>query len=227
MSKATAEQTKRANRAAVAVTVVVALFAFVFVGLIDFLDHVAENLDQEEVVIAEEAPINPFYVLLIGSDTRKGTALYTGRPTEHGQVDQRSDAMTLMRIDPTKHKISLLTIPRDTVLDEHGERINNALLENDPEQVVEVVYELTGLRADYYMMTTFSAFSQLVDAIGGITVDVPLEVTASDPTTGATTTLKPGSSPTSQRFSSARFSSRSLRVYERPGCVQAVERETH
>ena len=36
-------------------------------------------------------PTEPLYVLLIGSDSRKGTALYTGKSNEHAQVNQHSD----------------------------------------------------------------------------------------------------------------------------------------
>ena len=194
MAKATPEQTQKANRAALVVAVVVAAFAVTYIGVIMMLDSFATSMHQQEVAIPEETeePVNPFYVLLIGSDTRKGTALYTGRPTEHGQVDQRSDVMTLVRVDPKKYTVSLLTIPRDTVLGEGGEKINSALLEDDPEQVVEIVYELTGLRADYYMLTTFGMFADLIDAIGGVTVDVPVSVKADDPTTGGSIELKAG-----------------------------------
>ena len=192
MSKATPEQTRKANRAATVVAVCVAIFAVCFMYLVTVLDQFATQRQQEEVVIAPEAPAEPFYVLLIGSDTRKGTALYTGKPTEHAQVDQHSDVMTLMRIDPEEYTISLLTIPRDTVVSTSSEKINNALLNNDPQDVVDAVYELTGLKADYYMMTTFGLFANLVDALGGVTMDVPVTVEASDPTTGGTIRVEAG-----------------------------------
>lgn len=192
MPKATPEQTRKANQAASVVTVFVIAFALAFMGLVAILDNAATQRDEEEVIIAPEAPTEPFYVLLIGSDTRKGTALYTGKPTEHAQVDQHSDVMTLMRIDPRKYTISLLTIPRDTVIAEGSEKINCALLGDDPEEVVRAVYELTGLEADYYMLTTFGLFANLVDAIGGVTMDVAVSVEASDPTTGGTIRVEAG-----------------------------------
>jgi len=192
MPKATPEQTKKANQAAAVVSIFVVAFALVFMGLVAMLDSAASQRDEEEIVMAPEAPTDPFYVLLIGSDTRKGTALYTGKPTEHAQVDQHSDVMTLMRIDPRTYTIALLTIPRDTVIAEGSEKINCALLGDDPEEVVQAVYELTGLKADYYMMTTFGMFANLIDAIGGVTMDVPVSVEASDPTTGGTIRVEAG-----------------------------------
>ena len=192
MPKATPEQTRKANRAAAVVSVFVACFALAFIGIVYALDSVATQRHEEEVVIAPEAPTEPFYVLLIGSDTRKGTALYTGKPTEHAQVDQHSDVMTLVRVDPQEYTISLLTIPRDTVVSEGSEKINCALLGDDPEEVVQAVAELTGLKADYYMMTTFGLFADLVDALGGVTMDVPVPVETSDPTTGGTIRVEAG-----------------------------------
>ena len=194
MAKATPEQRRKANKAAAITVLVVALFACGFMGLLQYLDRVAMSLQEKQVVIPVEdtTPDTPIYVLLIGSDTRKGTALYTGKPTEHAQVDQHSDVMTLVRIDPDAYKVSLLSIPRDTVISEQGEKINNALLENDPTQVVQAVKEVTGLEADYYMLTTFGLFSDLIDAIGGITLDVPQDVTVDDPSTGGDITVKAG-----------------------------------
>ncbi|MBR0404353.1 MAG: LCP family protein [Eggerthellaceae bacterium] len=192
MPKATPEQTRKANRAAAVVSLFVVAFAIAFMGLVAILDNTATQRQEEEVVIAPEPPTEPFYVLLIGSDTRKGTALYTGKPTEHAQVDQHSDVMTLMRIDPKEYTISLLTIPRDTIISDGSEKINCALLGDDPEEVVRAVYELTGLEADYYMLTTFGMFANLIDAIGGVTMDVPVSVEASDPTTGGTIRVEAG-----------------------------------
>ena len=191
-AKASDAHKRRARRAAAAVSACVVAFAALFVGLVTVLDRMAPADEPEEIVIAEKAPTKTFYVLLIGSDTRKGTALYTGKATDHAQVDQHSDVMTLMRVAPKDYKISFLSIPRDTVMDEGGPKINSALLDNDPNEVVSAVARLTGIEADYYMMTTFSAFADLIDALGGIDVDVHMDVTVDDATTGSTITLRAG-----------------------------------
>lgn len=190
--KATDEHKKQANKAAAVVSACVVAFAALFIGLILVLDAIGPDTRPQEIEIADEAPSKMFYVLLIGSDTRKGTALYTGKRTDHGQVDQHSDVMTLMRVNPDTLTISLLTIPRDTVIDGEADKINNALLENDPVAVVDAVERLTGLRADYYMMATFATFANLIDSLGGIDVDVPVDLSVDDPATGSTISLKAG-----------------------------------
>ena len=192
MTKATPEQTRRARKAAAITALFVVAFATCFAWLMMGLDSIATMRQEQEVAIADKAISKPFYVLLIGSDTRKGTALYTGKATEHAQIDQHSDVMTLMRVDPQNYVISLLTIPRDTVLSKDGEKINGALLEDDPSQVLDAVEEVVGLRPDYYMLTTFGLFADLIDAIGGITMDVALDVTIDDPSTGGKITVEAG-----------------------------------
>lgn len=134
----------------------------------------------------------PFYVLLIGSDSRKGTALYTGKPQEHAQVDQHSDIMTLVRIDPETYTITLLTIPRDTVLPGETDKINSHLVSGNPEEVVEAAEKLTGVEISYYMMTTFTTFQNLVNDLGGIRVDVPKTITVPDPVTAKNVTVHAG-----------------------------------
>lgn len=178
--------------AAISVTFV-ALFAFAFIGLVLLLDNWAsQHVEEVEIEVGTEAPVEPFYVLLIGSDSRKGTAVYTGKASEHAQVDQHSDIMTLVRVDPQARTVTLVSVPRDTVLDGQKSKINESLASNDPLKVVEAVGDLTGVYADYYMMTTFVSFENLVNALGGIDVDVPQSVSVIDPATGKNVTVKEG-----------------------------------
>lgn len=192
--KATEEHARRARKAAAITSLCVIAFAAAFIALVLGLNQLSIKQHQQEIPSPNqvEVPTKPFYVLLIGSDTRKGTALYTGKPTEHAQVDQHSDIMTLVRVDPKDYKISLLTIPRDTVIKGENDKINSSLLSNNPQDVVQAVKRLTGLEADYYMMTTFTAFEDLIDALGGVDVDVPLDITVNDPGTGSELTVKAG-----------------------------------
>ena len=186
--------TQRHAYGVAAITVVfMALFAMAFIGVVLLLDNYASSLEQvEEIEVATVKPVDPMYVLLIGSDSRKGTAQYTGKETEHAQVDQHSDIMTLMRIDPKTYRITLISVPRDTVLADGAPKINDALLENNPEEVVAAVGELTGVYADYYMMTSFISFENLVNAFGGIDVAVPKTVSVTDPATGKSVKVNAG-----------------------------------
>lgn len=179
------------RRAAIAVAIV-AVFMIVCLAVVEAVGMIADSMGirqgervstgDSSIISETELPEEPFYVLLIGSDSRKGTALYTGKANEHAQVDQHSDIMTLLRVDPYKPQLTLVTIPRDTVLEGSGTKINDALAaDNDPQAVVAEVEKLTGVEIPYYMMVTFMGFERLIDDIGGVTVDVPVTVTVPDP----------------------------------------------
>lgn len=196
MGRATNGEVERRSRI-MAAAVVAVVFAVVCAGL-----ALATGLDaafpQEDGSVSPDAvvdvtvPEDPFYVLLIGSDSRKGTALYTGRSNEHSQVDQRSDILTLVRVDPRNYVITLVTVPRDTELAGQYAKINEAFLEADPEKAVAAVGDLTGVYADYYAVTTFIGFEDLVDGLGGVEADVPRAVKVQDPSTAADVELEPG-----------------------------------
>lgn len=191
ISEAHKRQSRRTAAAAVAV---VAVLSLAFIGLVEFLDGTARQAKEGKVSLEEVSSTEPFYTLLIGSDSRKGTALYTGKKTDHAQVDQHADVMTLMRVDPATYTITLVSIPRDTVLQGTSWKVNDSLLEDDPEETVAAAERLTGVEIDYYMMTTFTSFEALVNALGGVTVDVPKDVKVPDPMTAESVELKAGSS---------------------------------
>ena len=193
MSVATTEETRQARRNAVIGVVGVAVFAVLFLTAVFILDGLPVGRVGDDIEVAtSDMPTEPTYVLLIGSDSRKGTALYTGKANEHAQVNQHSDIMTLMRIDPLTYTITFVTIPRDTVTPGGTAKINDSLLDNDPEKVVEAVEQLTGVDIARYMMVNFTTFADLVDALGGIDVDVPKKITVTDPATGKGLTVNAG-----------------------------------
>ena len=188
------EAIARSRRRAAAAVLCVTVFAAAFIGVACFLHASSPKYSPNELGSQLAPTSDPLYVLLIGSDSRKGTALYTGKANEHAQVDQHSDIMTLMRIDPETYTITLVTVPRDTQLAGTSGKINDALAGGDPNEVVKVVETLTGITVDYYMMTTFTSFESLVDDLGGTVVDVPLKITTDDPSTGRDVTVAPGQS---------------------------------
>lgn len=135
----------------------------------------------------------PFYVLLIGSDSRKGTALYTGNAEDHAQVDQHADTITLVRVDPKKYRITLITVPPTTVLEGESTQISDTLLNNDPKETVKAVEEITGVDIPYYLMVDFSGFEQIIEDLDDIVVDVDTTVTSQDPITAKNVVVKAGS----------------------------------
>jgi len=177
------ESIRRSRIMALKTTAVIAAVFVVLVAAATWIDYSTRDIFSSEIIEGESSLDEPFYVLLIGSDSRRGTALYTGKANGHAQLDEHADIITLMRIDPTTYTITLVTIPRDTVLAGTSMKINDNLLEGNPEKVVKAVESLTGAPIKYYLMINFTSYERLVNCIGGTVVDVPMTVTVPDPAT--------------------------------------------
>lgn len=118
--------------------------------------------------------------LLLGSDAR------------NGEKRARSDSIIFVSADPERKQLALLSIPRDTLVDipGHGrDRINAAMFYGGPELTVRVVSDLIGQPVDYYFLTNYEGFVDLVDALGGVTLDVEKNMYHYDPEKGGRFTI--------------------------------------
>ena len=90
--------------------------------------------------------------------------------------------MMLARIDPQTYKVTLITVPRDTTIDLNGSpaKLNNAYQAGGIEACVEQVELLTGVTIDYYFDLGFVTFQKFVDALGGLSIDVPINMSMQD-----------------------------------------------
>ena len=90
--------------------------------------------------------------------------------------DQHSDSIMLVRTDPSHHKLFYLSIPRDVraPIPGHGEqKINAAMQIGGPALAIKTVREFTGVPIHHVIVVNFGDFKDLIDAVGGITVNVP------------------------------------------------------
>ncbi|NWF79286.1 MAG: LCP family protein [Chloroflexi bacterium] len=115
----------------------------------------------------------PATVLLLGADRRPGE-----------EVTPRSDAILVLRLDPARRRVAVLSLPRDlwVAIPGHGyNRLNAAFLWGERDGppggglalARATVAELLGSPVDYGMVADFRGFVGVVDALGGISVDVP------------------------------------------------------
>ncbi|WP_289141599.1 LCP family protein [uncultured Brevibacillus sp.] len=97
----------------------------------------------------------------------------------------RSDSMMLVSVDPLTKRYDLFSILRDTYVDIPGNgssRINSAIVDGGPEMAMKTVSQFTGLPVDRYVITDFEGFKALIDAIGGVELDVEKNMYYHDPT---------------------------------------------
>lgn len=135
----------------------------------------------------------PFYALLLGSDSREGSGTSTN-PDMMGD-NERSDVMILVRVDAPNRKLTMVSIPRDTpyrLEDGSVVKINETYNIEGAAGTIRAVSELTGVPITHFAEVRFSDFQALVDALGGVTVDVPIELSYKDALTGERVTIQPG-----------------------------------
>ena len=112
----------------------------------------------------------------MGSDSREGN--YSAATDQQG-TNERSDVMILARIDTRNKKITLLSIPRDTpyqLSDGSFIKINQVYNYEGTAGAVKAVSELTGLPISHHATIRISGLENIVNLLGGITVDVPVDL---------------------------------------------------
>ena len=110
-----------------------------------------------------QLPENAVNIIILGSDQR---------PYEYGH---RTDTMMLLSLDPRAGTAKLLSFPRDLYVYIPGwrmDRINTADPHGGPERVAQTLLYNFGLEVDHWARVNFWGFTQAIDTLGGINVQV-------------------------------------------------------
>lgn len=111
----------------------------------------------------------PFSMLMLGVDERDG---------DKG----RSDTMIVLTVNPQKKSVKMLSIPRDTRTEivGHGtqDKINHAFAFGGAKMSMDTVEKFLDIPIDYYMKINMEGFKDIVDAVGGVTVQNDLDFTS-------------------------------------------------
>lgn len=114
--------------------------------------------------------------------------LILGISTDQENVDL-TDTIMVASYNPNTQKATLLSIPRDTYTGKTPAKATayekiNALYsrKHRPDETLKAVNEITDLDIKYYVVVKTEALIKLVDVIGGITFDVPIDMNYDDPT---------------------------------------------
>ncbi|MFC0475553.1 LytR family transcriptional regulator [Robertmurraya beringensis] len=129
------------------------------------IDREKSDKRDEEVVLEKKVP---FSILMLGVDEREG---------DRG----RSDTMIVLTVNPNLNSVKMLSIPRDTRTEIIGngttDKINHAYAFGGVEMSLDTVENLLDIPIDYYMQINMEGFSDIVDTVGGVTVQNDLDFT--------------------------------------------------
>lgn len=154
-------------------------------------DEISFAPQEQEAIKEALAPVpeadNSFYMLVAAVDDRDVEA--------EDELEGRTDTLILVRVDPDKKITTLVTIPRDTPwTNAQGEihRINDAMVQGGAPMMIEAIQNLTGAPISHYAEINFVGFRNIIDLVGGVTVDIPQDLTVTNFVTGNTYNLAAG-----------------------------------
>src|SRR6476620_9288505 len=156
-----------------ALIIVVASAAATSASILLYLDSIAHALGKTNSPLKHELQKylshveagEPENILIIGSDKRAD---------EKGDPG-RSDTTILLRLDPDKNTIAVMSIPRDLKVEIPGvgtDKFNAAFAYGGPKLTLQVVKEMTGLPINHVVNVDYLGFVRAVDAIECVYVDV-------------------------------------------------------
>lgn len=146
--------------------------ALLGVGLYSLVGVVYNKLNYEEVASVSDLPLQEdgvMNVLLIGNDSR-----------ENGE-DGRSDAMILLSVSSRTKTIYMTSLLRDMYVEIPGHddnRLNAAYSFGGPKLLMETIEENLDIPVNRYVQVNFEAFATLVDAVGGVALELSAEEVA-------------------------------------------------
>ena len=141
-------------------------------SLILYLSDIANALKNHSEIqgldpfLSKTSSSGPQTILIIGSDKRNNQI--------SGQFGL-SDTTMLLRLDPDRGAIALLSLPRDLKVDIPGvgtDKLNAAYSLGGPKLTLRTVKQLTGLDINHLVNVDFTGFARAVNAIGCVYVDV-------------------------------------------------------
>ncbi|GGS83344.1 MULTISPECIES: LCP family protein [Streptomyces] len=173
-----------------AITVATALVV-TFVGTYFWADSkLNREVDLSKVIDRPDAGEGTNY-LIVGSDSRAGMSAEEKKELHTGSAEgKRTDSMMILHTGDNGS--TLVSLPRDSDVEiptfkgsDSGKtyqgtgrhvKLNAAYAEDGPELLVRTVEYNTGLRIDHYVEIGFGGFANIVDAVGGVTLDIPQDI---------------------------------------------------
>ncbi|MGA5205384.1 LCP family protein [Streptomyces variegatus] len=179
------------RRIKVTAITVVTLLVVTSVGTYFWADSkLNRDVDLSKVIDRPEAGEGTNY-LIVGSDSRKGMSAEEKKKLHTGSAEgKRTDSMMILHTGggaPT-----LISLPRDSNVtipsfkgSDSGKlypatgrqtKLNAAYAEDGPELLVRTVEANTGLHIDHYVEIGFAGFANIVDAVGGVEMNIPQDI---------------------------------------------------
>lgn len=148
--------------------------------LYDMVFHPKQGVKEVSSQIGQSlVGSKPVNILLIANNARQASG-----PLSLGTGGGQADILLVAHVDPKQHLISLISVPRDTLIAMPGWKVPipkiktaftvglNQSTTEGPKMAMQYVSKMTGLPISDYVVTDFQGFADAINAVGGISVDV-------------------------------------------------------
>lgn len=191
------------NKPSVGTTVFKVVLVFVLLAVLGAVAYGAKLLTEADNLMEQtykprkngedmnekiEPNKTPFSILVMGVDDNDERALGSNR----------TDTMIVVTMNPNSGKVNMVSIPRDTFTYVESKeftgytKINAAYTYNKEDGAIDAVENLLDIPIDFYVTVDFQAFEEIVDALGGVTVDVPVAISEANAQLTRMVELDPG-----------------------------------
>lgn len=108
--------------------------------------------------------------------------------------ETRTDTIMMAQYDRSAKSVKIIQIPRDTKIDtkRSDKKINSAFIQGKETELYNAINTIFGIKVDKYVQINTNAFRQIIDEIGGVKYDVPINMDYDDPTQNLHIHLKKG-----------------------------------
>lgn len=155
--------------------------ACMILGTSVFASGVLSNKTQELHKPLETANVtkNRTNLLLIGVDSGE---------------QMRADTLMLLSLNRSNNSLTVLSIPRDTLItsDKQDNKISALITDGNPQKIIDAVTNHLGIPINYYAKINFEGFRNIIDILGGVEFNVPIDMTYDDPVQNLNISLKKG-----------------------------------
>ncbi len=108
--------------------------------------------------------------------------------------ETRADVIMMINYSPENQKINILSVPRDTkvILNSRNEKINALYGIKGESLMIKAVEKITKIKVDHFLTMNFKGFREIVDILGGVIIDVPIDMKYDDPVQNLHIDIKKG-----------------------------------
>ncbi|MEO5876534.1 MAG: LCP family protein, partial [Streptosporangiaceae bacterium] len=185
-------RTARRKRRTLSITAAASAFVLLSSGAAwAFQDYLHGKVKTVDIAVGGDhsGPKGAMNILLAGVDRRDGMSLSDIRKLHLGREQgARSDTMMLMHVSKDHDKVTIVSLPRDTLvtIPAHGTsraqkgKLTWAYSYGGAQLMKDTIENLTGVTIDHYVEVNFLGFLKVVDAVGGVNVCTPTAINDRD-----------------------------------------------